>query len=148
MKYRIFDITAYIAIAIVGFLVILEAGRLPEGFGGEVSSGSFPRALGYLIIAFCGIGIVSSFFKSIKEISFPNTGRLIVSLVMMSAFVLSWSIFGYFYIQLAIFLFVILAYYRAPAGLSSRVLKQNFAVSFSIAMLFYVVFTHVMYLKM
>lgn len=148
MKYRLFDLAAYVAIAVVGLLVILEAGKLPEGFGGEVSSGSFPRAIGYLIVAFCGIGIVSSFLKDVKKISFPNTGRVIVSLIMMSAFVLSWSFFGYFYIQLAIFLFVVLAYYRAPAGLSSRVLTQNFAVSFSIAMLFYVVFTHVMYLKM
>ena len=44
MKYRIFDITAYIVIAIVGLLVILEAGKLPEGFGGEVSSGKIGRA--------------------------------------------------------------------------------------------------------
>lgn len=148
MVYKLFDVAIMIAIAIIGVLVVQESAQLPKGFGGDVGSGTFPAILGWLLIGICGVGAVVALMSQAQKLSFPNLGRLAATVGFLSVFTLTWSWFGYFYLQLAVFLFALLAFYRAPRGLTGRVHLQNGLLAAGIALTFYIVFNHVMYVKL
>ncbi|OEY66109.1 tripartite tricarboxylate transporter TctB family protein [Marinobacter sp. X15-166B] len=148
MHYRILDLTVFIALAALGAMIIYQSYELPAGFGGDMGSGYFPRILGWMLIGFCVLGAVSSLFsKAVHEFSIPMAWQVAGTVVLMALFIWSWSTFGYFYLQLAVFLFVLLTFYRASVGINAKSLGLNalFAVIVSVA--FYVVFNHFMYVN-
>ncbi len=148
MHYRILDILTYIVIAGLGAAIIYHTYMLPAGFDGDLGSGYFPRILGWMLIGFCGIGLVSSLLsKENKEFSIPMAWQLVGTVVLLSLFIWSWSAFGYFYQQLALFLFVLLTFYRASVGINMKNLALNALFAVVVAVIFYIVFNHFMYVN-
>lgn len=148
MYYRILDISVFIALAALGAIIINQSHQLPAGFGGDLGSGYFPRMLGWMLIGFCGIGAVSSLISNAKEeFSVPRVWQLAGTVGLISLFVWSWSEFGYFYQQLAVFLFILLTFYRASIGINIKNLAMNALFSVIVSLVFYVVFNHFMYVN-
>lgn len=110
-----------------------------------LSSGYFPQILGIALIILCIISIVQTVLK--KEDEKIDRGNLLMTLstlAVTSLFIIGWQTFGFFYIQLFIFLFVLFTIYRFKS-LNKKIFFVNVIISLFVSGSIYLIFERLMH---
>ncbi len=148
MSNRTASRISFVFFIIVGILFGASALRMPSVEGASLGPQFFPLAMCALLILFCVLGLARTFRGGEDgRISLPDTKHIIFTVVFTAIFIISWSVFGAFYLQCAIYLFLLYTWYRPfwKHGLSSLALSAGISVSF--ALFVYLVFGKIMHMN-
>lgn len=93
------------------------------------SPGYFPIILSVLLVILCLINIVATYFKKSNEtINFPNLKLILLTIVAIVLFFISWSSFGYFFINVYVFILFLIIAYRFKDFCWKMILKNSIMV--------------------
>jgi hypothetical protein len=110
-------------IASFGAYYIIESIPLLTATLGGISAGYVPFWLSIILVILCGLNLVQTLLKKEskdKKIIIQNWKYIIFTLVILPLYFMSWSNFGYFYIQTFFLLLILMLVYKIPTGLSAR----------------------------
>lgn len=83
----------------------------------------FPNILAGTLVALCIVVLVKNFRdtspKNLEKIVTPNFWYILATMVFVIAFVASWQMFGAFYLNVFVFLTVLLTLYRLEFGIKN-----------------------------
>lgn len=148
MRRLYLDLGVYVFIMVCGAVVIGAVSNLPEPMAGDLGSAFFPRALSYIMIALCGLGMIGTLAaRNDERVVFGGGVKLIVTIGALAVFFSLWSAFGYFYLFAYLFLFGLLTYYASDERLSARLVILTAVGSAVFIGLAYLFFTEVLYTR-
>lgn len=131
-----------------GVWLIVLSNQLNETGFSQIGSGYFPRLLAIALIILSVINLVKTFVtKDNKKIELPNAGRIWWTIGLLALFFVTWNLFGYFFIQVFVYLFIMFTLYRLPLGWEKKHFAINLAVALVLTLLIYLVFDVIMYVK-
>lgn len=126
---------------ILGILYFISANTL-EGSGvtsGKIGPGYFPRVICIIFILLCLISFVQTIFRKNEDgnkFTVPNFRLIVITIFITLLFVLSWYYIGYFYINLALYLFILfVVFQKYTKNINKKKIFMNIMISvlFSIA---------------
>lgn len=102
--------------------------------------GYFPSLLAIILVILCIINIIETYVKkSDEKVEISNFKVLIYSLVVIVLFILSWFNFGYFFINVFLFILVLLLVYRTQK-FTTRLVLKNSVIAGGITVSTYIIF--------
>lgn len=79
--------------------------------------GYFPLLLAGGLLLLCLFSLVASFRRTKEpKLELPNGKLVVLTILVIAGFLVSWSYFGFFYLNLFIFQFILVAVYRRKHG--------------------------------
>jgi len=149
MTMRLMNLIVYAALAALSILVIRSVSGIAVNMPGDVGSGFFPAMLSWLVLALSALGAARCVLAGAGgSFATDYLPRVLATIAVTAAFLLSWQSFGLFYIQAFVFLFGLFTYYRIPRGVSAYQLGLNAAVAGGITLVCYVTFTFLVYVDL
>lgn len=128
--------------------IIVKSNQLVEIGFNQIGSGYFPTLLATILIILSSINLVKTFVSTDRQkIELPNAKRIWWTIGLLALFFVTWKQFGYFYVQMFLYLFIMFTLYRLPLGRKKRYFAVNFAVALVLTLMVYGVFDVLMYVK-
>lgn len=132
----------------LGLLIVVGIGYLmnarslsSSGNQDAIGPSYFPILLSVALFLLCVISLVKTVLrKEDKRITIPNFRLILGTIVLTVLFVLGWSTFGFFYIPLFIFLWLLLTLYRLSLGLKRKIIAMNTGLALGLTLFIYLVF--------
>lgn len=83
----------------------------------------FPNVLTAILIFLCVVVLVQGNRREDTRVTMPNIKYMVFTLALTAIFIASWQFLGYFYINVFVFLTILMTVYRKEFGI-----KQSFIV--------------------
>lgn len=149
ISYRVVNLLVYAALSVLSIMVIRALSDLPVTLPGDVGTHFFPTMLAWGILGLCALGAIRTLLSgSAEAFRIEYFRRVAFTIALIAAFFLSWSNFGFFYLQAFVFLLILFTFYRLPIGLSTRLVTINAIVALGITAFCYVVFNFLIYVDL
>lgn len=149
MSYRSVNLVVFAGIAALCLAIINAMQSMRAPMEGDIGAWFLPSAVAWLILGLCVIGVIRTFAVGRTEaFVIPALGRILISILIIALFMLSWIYLGAFYLQMFVFLMVLSLVYRKPVGLDARQVIITTAVSAAITLFSYIVFAHLIYVDL
>ena len=146
---RVMNLVVYAGLIGLSAYVIYAVSAMPKSMPGDVGSAFFPSVLGGFVIFLSLLGIVEAIRQGdagVFQVDYFR--RIVLTVLAVALFLLSWSRFGFFYGQSFVFLFGLFLYYRSPRGFGARNVALSAIVAAGITLVCYIVFYHLIYVDL
>jgi len=138
LKSKIVDILILIFIIVLAIIYANSALDFKQS-PNTIGAGYFPLLLSVLLVIFCLVSI----FKAVKstnniKINLSNIKLIGLTTIIVGLFIYSWSTIGLFYVNVAIFIFLLITIYKRTNKVIP--LLKNFTMAVSITIPVYLIF--------
>ncbi len=149
MSYRSVNLVVFAGIVALCLAIIYAMQSMRAPMEGDIGAWFVPSAVAWLIIGLCVVGVIRTLAVGRTEtFVIPAFGRVLISILIIALFLVSWVYLGAFYLQMFVFLMVLSLIYRRPVGIDARQIIITTAVSAAITLFSYIVFAHLIYVDL
>ncbi|MGM0904559.1 MAG: tripartite tricarboxylate transporter TctB family protein [Bacillota bacterium] len=142
MNAKLLNTIAILLILTIGVLYMRSSVGLGIGTAKNMDAGFYPSLLGGILIILTALSFIQTMKKNDKEkVEFPNGKLTLLTIGVIGLFILSWSLLGFFYIHLFLFLYILYSLYSERFK-KEFIFKNSFfaaTVTFSIFVIFNIV---------
>jgi hypothetical protein len=127
---RIASLISLVFISLLGVWFLVQSQDFREGSAGSIGAGYFPTILVVLLIGLCIVSAIKTLINEKKEsVNIPNLSYLLVTIGLTILLLISWSIFGLYYINGFFYIVILLSLFRMSKKWSMKILISNIFIA-------------------
>jgi len=143
------SIISLVLIAVFTIIYLIEAKSFPVIQGNSIGPAYFPVILSVIILSLCVLDLIITIVKKEDEqFRVPNLKYLLITIIMVGIFVVSWYATGLFYFISFFFFLVLTSIYRWGVGVFKKTLIINIVFSTGATLLVFLLFEVILNVKL
>lgn len=147
MNSKLLNLIMILFILVIGISYMRSASVLGIGTTDNIGAGFYPFLLADVLLILTIISLIQTIRKKGNErIEFPNSKLILFTIGVIALFILSWSLIGFFYINL--FFFFLILYSVYSERLKKQFIFKNSILSLMITISVFIIFNWVLKLPL
>ncbi|MFZ4452661.1 tripartite tricarboxylate transporter TctB family protein [Salibacterium aidingense] len=140
MSYKLMSYTVLLGLICIAVFGFISSSRMTNPMSDQpIGPGYFPTALSVILFILCILSLITTWKKEDQKISLPNIKYIILTILGIGLYILSWNISEAFFICTFVFLLFLLTLF-SKQKFDGRTIWINFIVSLGILLFIYFLF--------